>query len=106
MIDLLLKGGKIYLNGELRDLCLEIDKSLMAVLGMKLVMSDANDMIDLSERIMVPRAVNSHVHIFSSEWIREAFERGTAAPAVSRWPKWLTANCTCATFQQWLVPGR
>ena len=82
MIDLLLKGGKIYLGGELRDLCLGIDGGVIAAIGMEPVMPDADDVIDISGRIVIPGAVDPHVHIFSPGWIRETFETGTAAAAV------------------------
>ena len=82
MIDLLLKGGRVYLEGELRDICVGVDGGVIAAFGKEPAMPDADEVIYLSGKVVLPGAVDPHVHIFSPGWIRETFRSGTAAAAV------------------------
>jgi len=82
LIDLLLKNCKVALPEGLSEVCLGVDGGRIACIGLEPSMPEADREIDLGGKIVLPGAIDAHVHIFSPGWIRETFETGTKAAAV------------------------
>jgi len=82
LIDLLLKNCKVAFLEGISEVCLGIDRGKITCIGFESSMPEADRTIDLEGKVVVPGAVDAHVHVFSPGWIRETFETGTKAAAV------------------------
>lgn len=82
MIDLLLKNCKVVLTEGIFEVCLGVNRGKIACIGLEPSMPRADKTIDLGGKVVVPGAIDAHVHIFSPGWIRETFGTGTKAAAV------------------------
>ena len=81
-VDLLIEDCRFYYDGSLVEGCIGIGGGLIVFLGRKPTAPTAEHKLNLKGMIVLPGAIDIHVHIFSPGWIKETFETGSMAAAV------------------------
>lgn len=82
MMDLLMKNGKVYVEGAFADVCVAVKDGRIAMIGEESVMPAAKEVIDLNGQYLIPGTIDTHVHFRDpGHSDRETFYSGSMAAA-------------------------
>ncbi|UCE14174.1 MAG: dihydroorotase [Candidatus Heimdallarchaeota archaeon] len=82
MVDVNIKNGKVFIENRLIDAGLSIDQGKIVALGKGNALPKADQIIDATNRIIIPGGIDVHTHILDLIFsYRETFLTGTQAAA-------------------------
>lgn len=82
-VDKVLTGGKLFVDGEIKEGALAIDEGTIAWIGKESRQPSATETMALKGRIIIPGIVDLHVHLRDQKFSRkETFSSGTRAAAM------------------------
>ncbi|SCH72513.1 Allantoinase [uncultured Clostridium sp.] len=82
MLDLVVKNGKVYVDGSFRECDVGIKDGKFVLVGMSGTLPEAQRTIDATGKYVIPGGIDTHVHYRDpGHWERETFEVGSRAAA-------------------------
>ena len=82
MLDLVVKNGKVYVDGSFRECDVGIKNGKFVLVGMSGTLPEAQRTIDATGKYVIPGGIDTHVHYRDpGHWERETFEVGSRAAA-------------------------
>lgn len=87
-VEVLLKNGKVVTQGKIIDGFVAVDKGKIVAVGEGDIAPQAQKVIDLKGRYLIPGVVDPEVHFGSHRWVGDEFDsetRGAAAYGITTW---------------------
>ena len=63
MLDLLIKNGKVYLEGAFSEVSVGVKEGKIVLLAGKDAEFDAKEVLDLDGQYLIPGAIDTHMHV-------------------------------------------
>jgi len=82
LVDTIIKNGKIATTRGVYKAGIAIDDGKIVAVAKEPNLPKANSILDISGNFVIPGPIDTHVHIYDPEFIKETFETGTQAAAV------------------------
>lgn len=81
-VDLVIKNARIVTARDIYTAGIAIDDGKIVSIRKDPLLPPADSIIDASKRVVMPGAIDAHVHVYLPGFLRETFETGTKAAAV------------------------
>ena len=81
-VDLVIKNARIVTARDIYTAGIAIDNGKIVSIRKDPLLPPADSIIDASKRVVMPGAIDAHVHVYLPGFLRETFETGTKAAAV------------------------
>jgi len=99
IVDLVIKEGKIATSSGIFEAGLAINDGKIFGIAKDPLLPQADKVIDLKGKIVMPGVIDGHVHVFIPGWIHDTFETGTKAAAVGG----VTTIVEMPALDEWLT---
>ena len=87
-VEILFKNGRVATQGKVVDGFVAVDQGKIAAVGEGEAAPQAQKVIDLKGRTLIPGVVDPEVHFGSHRWVGDEFDsetRGAAAYGITSW---------------------
>lgn len=81
-VDLVIKNARIVTARDIYTGGIAVDEGKIVSIRKDPLLPPADSIIDASKRVVMPGAIDAHVHVYLPGFLRETFETGTKAAAV------------------------